>query len=239
MVWQPPFELSLSESELYLLESYIPKTKSDIRLYNSEYHESKIATVRKVAPYLSRVEAWTISMYLGPTAYYTKINRALQGALTNEVDKFLLIAKAATVALVKIPPVTLAYVQSLPQPDNTQTTGLLRRYKGMSPRRMEPYQVGEIITEPTFVSTTYWHLPFGIIQRYAENANTVFEINITPNINGSVGRYVDPLKRRNREGEILFPPGVQFRVKERTVKDYPLTVDTVESNITIIEMEEV
>lgn len=156
-------------------------------------------------------------MYLGPTEYYTNINKALYGTLTdpNEMSKYTLIARAATIALVKMPPVTLAYLKTLPQGDGTPTTGLLKRYKDMSVSRSLRYQVGEVITEPAFVSTTYWHLPYGIVQRYAETANTVFEVNITPNVDGSLGRYVDPLKRVHREGEILFPPGIQFIVRAR------------------------
>lgn len=241
MAWIPPFPLQLTTEQENQIENWIPKTESDIRIDDSRYHESKITTVLRVASYLSRTEAWAIAMYLGPTEYYNRINKALCRRLNDSfmAFKFSLIAQAATIALIKMPPVTIAYLQTLPQPNNSKTSGLLRRYKNLSPQRMEPYQINEIITEPTFVSTTYWHLPFGVVQRYAENANTVYEINITPSIRGSVGRYVDPLKRRNQEGEILFPPGVQFQVKSRVISNYPLTVDGVERNVTIIKMEEV
>lgn len=186
------------------------------------FDESKIEAVQHVAPYLSRAEAWAIAMYLGPTEYYRKINQALYQRLTDqrELKKFTLIARTATIALIKIPPVTQAYLKMLPQEDGTQTSGLLRKYQGGSALKTLPYQIGEVVTEPGFVSTTYWHRPFGILQRYAEAANIVFEINITPNINGSAGRYVDPLKRSHKEGEILFPPGVQFLVTSRYVANY-------------------
>lgn len=223
MNWIPPFSLELTNTEVQAILNWIPNQPSNIRIEDSNYHESKIQCVLQVAPYLHRVEAWAISMYLGPTKYYNSINQALYGdERLEEIEKFMLIARAATIALIKMPPVTRAYITALPQEDGTQTTGLLRRYKGMKPERILPYQVGEVVTESGFISTTYWNLPFGIVQKYADAANTVFEINITPNINGSVGRYVDPLKRKNREGEILFPPGVQFQVLSR--------VETAESS---------
>lgn len=157
-MWTPPFSLELNNDEIQAILSWIPNQSSSKRSQDRDYHESKIQTVLQAAPYLHRAEAWAISMYLGPTMYYTNINLALYGRLSDqsEMEKFSLIARAATIALIKIPPVTRAYLTTLPQPDNTQTTGLLKRYKDMSPARILPYQVGEIITEPAFISTTYW-----------------------------------------------------------------------------------
>lgn len=239
MAYNPPFSLQLTEEEKQAILTFIPTQPSTIRNLDCTYHESKIARVLQVAPYLSRIEAWGIAMYLVPTEYYTNINKALYGTLTdpNEIDKYTLIARAATIALVKMSPVTLAYLKTLPQGDGTPTTGLLKRYKDMSVSRSLRYQIGEIITEPAFFSTTYWQLPFGIVQRYAETANTVFEVNITPNVNGSLGRYVDPLKRVHREGEILFPPGIQFVVRARYEAN-SMTIDGVERAVTVIELEE-
>ncbi|MEM7556463.1 MAG: hypothetical protein AAF378_20650 [Cyanobacteria bacterium P01_A01_bin.84] len=102
MVWKPPFELIISEFEAYLLESYIPKTKSDVRLYDSNYHEAKIESTLRFAPYLNRVKAWALSMYLGPSEYYSSINKYLRDKKTENSSKYKLIAKAATVSEFKI-----------------------------------------------------------------------------------------------------------------------------------------
>lgn len=142
MVWQSPFELSISEFEAYLLESYIPKTKSDIRLYNGEYHESKIENTLKFAPYLNRVEAWALSMYLGPTEYYANLNQYLRGKKTENPLKYKLIAKAATIGLIKIPPINVELIKSWKQP-NPVAYKSLKRYGRV--RGIAQYQVNEKI----------------------------------------------------------------------------------------------
>lgn len=235
-MWTPPFDLELSEIEELRLTDLIPKQPDDERLSDSRYHESKIQFTLNFAPSLSRIEAWALSMYLGPTYYYRNINLALANVLkeTAERDKFLLIAKAATIALIKIPAITVFELQELPQPTPTEYQ-CLKRYKKLSSQRITKYQPGRTITETTFTSTTYWQDVVGLMQRYSEEATTVFHIN--PNV-VSQGRYVDPIKRANREGEILFPPNTRFQVAQIKHQQYSVTTSEETRELVVIELDE-
>ncbi|MBD2302838.1 hypothetical protein [Nostoc sp. FACHB-190] len=192
-MWTPPFNLELSEVEEFRLLTLIPNQPNPERLFDSRYHESKIQFTLNFAPALSRVEAWALSMYLGPTYYYRNINLSLVNALTSdeEPEKFLLVAKAATIALLKIPAITTDELQALPQPTPSKYQ-YLKRYKKLSRERLDKYKLGKTITETTFTSTTYWQDVVGLMQRYSQEATAVFHINPNP---ASKGRYVD---RRSR-----------------------------------------
>jgi hypothetical protein len=235
-MWTPPFDLELSESEQFRLMSLIPTEPNNQRLFDSQYHESKIQFTLGFAPELSRVEAWALSMYLGPTYYYRNINLSLANVLSagEERDKFLLIGKGATIALAKIPAITIGELQALPQPTSTKYQ-YLKRYKKLSDARINKYQPGRKITETTFTSTTYWQDIVGLMQRYSEQATAVFHIN--PNT-VSQGRYVDPIKRKNREGEILFPPHTRFQVSNVERKEYPVTETGETCELVVIELDE-
>ncbi|WP_414530067.1 ADP-ribosyltransferase [Nodularia chucula] len=235
-MWTPPFNLELSEIEQFCLMSLIPTEPNNERIGDIGYHQSKIEFTLEFAPLLSRVEAWALSMYLGPTYYYRNINLSLANVLParEDRDKFLLIAKAATIALVKIPAITLTELQTLPQPTSTKYQ-YLKRYKKLSVERINKYQPGRKITETTFTSTTYWQDVVGLMQRYSEQATAVFHIN--PN-SISQGRYVDPIKRRNREGEILFPPNIRFQVSKIESQEYQVTESGQTRELMVIELNE-
>jgi hypothetical protein len=235
-MWTPPFDLELSETEQSRLINLIPTEPNNERLYDSRYHESKIEFTLSFAPSLSRVESWALSMYLGPTYYYRNINLSLVNVIQSglEQDKFLLIAKAATIALIKIPAITISELQALPQPTPTRYQ-CLKRYKKLSVGRINKYQPGRKITETTFTSTTYWQDVVGLMQRYSEQATAVFHINPNP---VSQGRYVDPIKRKNREGEILFPPSTRFQVQNIETKQYPVAETLVTHELVVIELDE-
>lgn len=235
-MWTPPFDLELSEIEQLRLTDLIPKQPNNERLFDSRYHKSKIQSTLNFIPLLSRVEAWALSMYLGPTYYYRNINLALANVLkeAEEQDKFLLIAKAATIGLLKIPAITINELQTLPQPTSTKYQHL-KRYKKLSPERIAKYQPGRTIYENTFASTTYWQDVVGLMQRYSEAATAVFHINPNP---VSQGRYVDPIKRANREGEILFPPNTRFQVVNVKSQQYPVTTSEEIRELVVIELDE-
>lgn len=235
-MWTPPFSLQLSTTEQSQLINLIPTEPDNERIHDSRYHQSKIEFTLEFAPLLSRAEAWALSMYLGPTYYYRNINLSLANVLParEDRDKFLLIAKAATIALVKIPAITLTELQTLPQPSPTKYQ-YLKRYKKLSGARINKYQPGKIITELTFTSTTYWQDVVGLMQRYSEQATAVFHIN--PNLI-SQGRYVDPIKRKNREGEILFPPNTRFQVSNIEPQEYPVTKSGQTRELMVIELNE-
>ena len=220
-MWTPPFDLELSSTEKEQINQWIPKRLSSQALYSREYHEGKIKHTLKQASSLSREEAWALSMYLGPIYYYERMNLALYGDLSEEEqNKFLLIAKAATIALVKVPPIVPRVLQNLPQPNNT-TYQCLKRYRIAPPHHLDAYQNSSSLIEPSFISTTYWQSITKQIEKYSQSANLV--LHIYPNEKQSQGRLVDQFKRSTIEGEVLFPPGIEFEIRSFNKTNYTVT----------------
>ncbi|NJL55925.1 hypothetical protein HC928_12585, partial [bacterium] len=103
---------------------------------------------------------------------------------------------------------------------------------------LEQYQVGQVRQEPSFFSTTYWQAPIRQVQQYAELANTVFHVHI--HAVQSWGKYVDEIKRRAREGEILFPPKTSFQILQRESIDYPIDLlGTTNRFMNVISLQEI
>ena len=219
----------------------IPTEPNIDPLYDRGYHESKIKYAQSFNPELSRTEAWAISMYLGPKTYCQGINRMLLGAPMEdgERDKYQLISKAAQSALSKIPDLTPEGIRELPQPDDRLPPAeYLKRFVHYPDEVLDKYQAGKKITEPNFLSTTYWQAPVGQVKQYAEQANAVFHIHTKAA--QSWGKYVDLIKRKAREGEVLFPPETTFEVNERSDQDYPIDVEGDETRpMTVIDVQEV
>lgn len=232
--------MSLTNQELQELNALIPQESNSDPLYDRGYHNSKIERARSFNPNFAHAEAWAISMYLGPVFYYQGINKALANSEINEQNRqFLLIAKAATLALEKLPSVTEEQLQNLcDQNSEIDYEGYLLRYVNVTDEAIARYQNQQIICEPRFTSTTFWSKPVGMVEQYARKATLVFKITFHPS--KSAGKYVDPIKRTAREGEILFLPNTSFRVESKQfVPDFPVTADaTIRKTLTVIELTE-
>ncbi|WP_026735972.1 ADP-ribosyltransferase [Fischerella sp. PCC 9605] len=236
---QIPPTLLTSDEEARIL-SFIPTANNPDPLYDVGYHESKIQHTLAFAPGFTRAEAWSIAMYLGPSKFYQGMNLALAGSedlCVEEREQFLLISLGARSALNKLPSVTTEQLSTLPHPPGSSYTDEpLVRYVTVQEQVIERYEPEMVITEPRFTSTTYWQIPIGQMQQYAQSANLVFRINYLPN--GSQGKYVDPIKRVAREGEVLFPPDMTFIVRRKLVIDYPISSDARLRRMNVIEMDE-
>lgn len=232
--------MSLTPDEERELLAYIPTQPDPDPLYAVDYHESKINSALRFAPFLNRAEAWALSMYLGPTYYCQGINRTLLGMdlSTAEREKFWLMAKAAKSALEKLPSLTPEELAVLEQPDsNLPPANYLKRFVFYPEEVLQQYQVGQTRQEPTFLSTTYWQAPVGQMRQYADRANTVFHVHILAA--RSWGKYVNGIKRSAVEGEVLFQPNTEFLVTQRQVEDYPLDVmGTEQCRMNVIYLQE-
>lgn len=234
-MWTPPFDLELSSTEKEQISQWIPKELSNEALYSSEYHEGKIQHTLKQASFLEREEAWALSMYLGPIYYYQRMNLALYGDLSGEEqEKFLLLARAATIALVKNSPITSNILQNLPQPSNI-TYECLKRYRIAPPHHLYAYQNSSSLIEPSFISTTYWQSITKQIEKYSQTANLI--LHIYPN-EQSQGRLVDKFKRSTIEGEVLFPPGVEFEIRSMRETSYTVKSEGNTKEVYLVEMYE-
>ena len=231
--------MPLTQAQENRILAYIPSQPNSEPLYDVGYHESKIAHAKAFNPRFSRAEAWALSMYLGPKEYCQGINRALLNMPISEEKKFRLIAEAAKSALQKVPGITPQMLQELPQPsDAIPPAEFLKRFVFYPDEALALYQVGKIRQEPTFFSTTYWQVPVGQLRQYAEKANTVFHIHTLAK--DSWGKYINSLKRRTREGEVLFQPGTSFKVIGKEVKSYPLDIlKTERKRMHVITLKEV
>lgn len=229
-----------SEQEAQVL-SYITTQPNLDPLYDVGYHESKIARAQAFNPEFSRAEAWSLSMYLGPSYYCSGINRTLlkMSMPVEEKAKFEVIAEAAKIALSKVPSVTNEMLSNLPQPDaRLPPAQYLKRFVYYPQEVLDSYEVGKVKREPNFSSTTFWQAPVGQMKQYAEKANTVFHVHVLSK--QSWGQYIDQTKRSAREGEVLFPPGTDFQVTEKGTSRYPIdTAGNEQKQMNIINLQEV
>lgn len=231
--------MSLTQAQERQVLAYIPTQPNRNPLYSVDYHESKINHAMAFNPNFSRAEAWALSMYLGPQYYCKGINRTLLNMPLKEAEKFHLIAEAAKSALERIPGITPEALRALPQPDKALPPAeFLKRFVLYREETLALYHVGEIRKEPAFFSTTYWQAPVGQLKQYAENANTVFHIHVLAQ--NSWGKYINSLKRRTREGEVLFQPGTSFEVTGKELQSYPLDIlEAQRKQMHVITLQEV
>jgi Phage Mu protein F like protein len=210
----------------------------------------KIQKIRDADPDISEAEATGLATYF-THGYRTMNTEALarrKGQIpylnpqttaereANELHRRAMLANAAaTSALRKLPPPTIADLQEMDA--SYRDRDRLLRY--IPTRSVLPYEAkyipGRFILEAGFTAASVYQDPERL-KSYSENAQVIFRIRALPvkttksrGLGNTKGKKVDHFKNSVREGEVLFPPLTRFYISK---------VDRDSTGRLIINMEE-
>lgn len=150
----------------------------------------------------------------------------INGLPEKDADALVAMNVAATSAMKKLPPVTEESIkQHFPYASHD---GSLKRYMRIEdPEVLDTFRkergVGSIVFDPAFSSCTAFSNPHQTkqIELFSSDANIHIAIDYKKD-GSSQGKIVDHFKTSAVEGEVLFPPSVNFRVKENRVEERPM-----------------